>query len=73
MEGLEEREELNEVLESESTNDFKDGFKKGIPIALGYISVSVTFGMIAARGGMDPLMAVMISMTNLTSADSLQE
>ncbi|WP_054199504.1 AzlC family ABC transporter permease [Clostridium baratii] len=68
MEGLEEREELNEVLESESTNDFKDGFKKGIPIALGYISVSVTFGMIAARGGMNPLMAVMISMTNLTSA-----
>ena len=68
MEGLEEREELSEVLEIESTNDFKDGFKKGIPIALGYISVSITFGMIAARGGMDPLMAVMISMTNLTSA-----
>ena len=73
MEGLEEREELNEVLESESTNDFKDGFKKGIPIALGYISVSVTFGMIAARGGMDPLMAVMISRYMLMSLSLSQK
>lgn len=68
MESLENREELKEVIETKSLDDFKDGFKKGIPIALGYISVSITFGMIASRGGVNPLVAVMISMTNLTSA-----
>lgn len=49
-------------------NDFKMGLKKGIPIAIGYISVSLTFGMLAARGGLDVGTAVFISMTNLTSA-----
>lgn len=49
-------------------NDFKVGLKKGIPIGLGYISVSITFGMLAVRGGLDIWTAVFISMTNLTSA-----
>lgn len=49
-------------------SDFKEGFKKGIPIGLGYISVSITFGMMAVRGGLDIGTAVLISMTNLTSA-----
>lgn len=47
---------------------FREGIKKGIPIGLGYLSVSITFGMIAARGGLDVSTAVLISMTNLTSA-----
>lgn len=54
--------------EVESISEFKEGFKKGIPIGLGYISVSITFGMIAVRGGIDVGSAVLISMTNLTSA-----
>lgn len=49
-------------------SNFKNGLKKGIPIALGYLSVSITFGMIATRGGLDVGTAVLISMTNLTSA-----
>ncbi|SFC95720.1 AzlC family ABC transporter permease [Clostridium uliginosum] len=49
-------------------DDYIAGLKKGIPIALGYISVSITFGMMAARGGLSPFMALIISMTNLTSA-----
>lgn len=49
-------------------NEFKEGLKKGIPIGLGYISVSITFGMLAVRGGLDVGTAVLISMTNLTSA-----
>jgi len=48
--------------------DFFYGFKKGIPIALGYIPVSFTFGLMAVNGGISPLMAVFISLTNLTSA-----
>lgn len=49
-------------------NSFKKGFKDGIPIALGYLSVSFTFGMMAVSGGLPALDAVLISMTNLTSA-----
>lgn len=49
-------------------DEFKDGLKKGLPIGLGYISVSLTFGMMAVSGGLSPLMAVFISFSNLTSA-----
>jgi 4-azaleucine resistance transporter AzlC len=48
--------------------DFRDGLRKGIPIALGYIPVAFTFGLMAVSGGISPLMAIVISLTNLTSA-----
>ncbi|MBF7095691.1 AzlC family ABC transporter permease [Alkalibacter mobilis] len=35
---------------------------------MGYIPVSFTFGLLAVQGGLDIWMAVLISMTNLTSA-----
>lgn len=44
------------------------GVKAGIPICLGYISVSFAYGLMAMRGGMSLLSAVLISMTNMTSA-----
>ena len=50
------------------TTDFFRGVRHGIPIALGYISVSFGFGIMAVRAGLSPLAAVMISVTNLTSA-----
>ena len=49
-------------------NSFKQGFSDGVPIALGYLSVSFAFGISAVSAGLDPLQAVAISMTNLTSA-----
>ena len=49
-------------------NNMKEGLKDGIPIALGYFSVSFTFGMLAVNSGMAPLHAVLISLFNLTSA-----
>lgn len=48
--------------------DFKKGLKDGIPICLGYFSVSVAFGVTAIQGGLSWLEAVMISLFNLTSA-----
>ena len=48
--------------------DFRYGLKKGVPIALGYIPVAFTFGLLAVSGGLPPSVAVLISMTNLTSA-----
>ncbi len=44
------------------------GLKKGIPIALGYLSVSFGFGISAVEKGIAPLGAVLISLFNLTSA-----
>jgi 4-azaleucine resistance transporter AzlC len=48
--------------------DFRYGLKKGVPIALGYAPVAFTFGILAVSGGIPPSLAVLISLTNLTSA-----
>ncbi len=47
---------------------FKEGLRDGIPIGLGYLSVSFGFGIMAVSEGLSVLTAVLISMTNLTSA-----
>ena len=47
---------------------FRKGMKDGVPIALGYFAVSFTFGMMAVAGGLSIWQAVLISLTNLTSA-----
>ncbi len=47
---------------------FKKGLKDGVPIGLGYFAVSFTFGMMAVSGGLTTAQAVLISLTNLTSA-----
>ena len=49
-------------------NSYAKGFRDGIPIGLGYLSVSFTFGMMAVSMGLPVWAAVLISMTNLTSA-----
>ena len=50
---------------------FRQGIRHGIPIGLGYLSVSFAFGMKAVGDGLTVLQAVLISMTNLTSAGQL--
>ena len=47
------------------------GVRHGIPIGLGYLSVSFAFGMKAVGDGLTVLQAVLISMTNLTSAGQI--
>lgn len=49
-------------------NEFVQGLKDGLPICLGYFSVSVAFGMTTVLAGMPLWAAVLISLTNLTSA-----
>ena len=49
-------------------NSFAKGLQDGIPIGLGYLSVAFTFGMMAVTQGLPAWSAVLISMTNLTSA-----
>ena len=52
-------------------SQFKTAVSLGIPIALGYFSVSFAYGMMASGGGIPVWAAVMISMTNVTSAGQL--
>ncbi len=47
---------------------FRRGLIHGVPIALGYFTVSFGFGIMAVRAGLSVVEAVCISMTNLTSA-----
>lgn len=48
--------------------EFIHGLKQGLPIAMGYVPVSFTFGLMAVSGGLPAWMAFVISLTNLTSA-----
>ena len=50
------------------TLTFRKGLRDGIPICLGYLSVSFTFGMMVVENDLPAWIAMMISMTNLTSA-----
>ncbi len=50
------------------TSPFFRGLRDGIPIGLGYLSVSFTFGILAAAQGIPFFYTLLISMTNLTSA-----
>ena len=50
---------------------FLKGVKHGLPIGLGYLSVSFAFGMQCTDQGLSVLQALLISMTNLTSAGQL--
>lgn len=49
-------------------NNIKKGFKDGLPIGLGYLSVSFTFGMMCVAQGVPIEIAVLISITCVTSA-----
>lgn len=49
-------------------NEFTNGLKDGIPICLGYFSVSMAFGLTAVKEGLYIWAAILTSLTNLTSA-----
>ena len=53
------------------SNRFKKGLIDGLPIGIGYLSVSFAFGIFAVSGGLGIFEALLISMTNLTSAGQL--
>ena len=59
-------------MEKKIQNDFLLGMFNGIPIFLGYLSVSFGFGIIAVSSGLSVFEAFMISLTNLTSAGQAQ-
>lgn len=52
-------------------NKFIEGIKDGIPIGLGYLSVSFAFGIFAIENGLTVWQTLLISMLNVTSAGQL--
>ncbi len=48
--------------------DFRHGLRHGVSIALGYLSVSFSFGIMAVQSGLSIWQTVLISVSNLTSA-----
>ena len=52
-------------------SDFSEGFLDGLPIGLGYLSVSFAFGIFALGEGLTVVEALLISMVNVTSAGQL--
>lgn len=53
---------------SYNIENFKNGIKDGIPVALGYLAVSFSFGIAAKTSGLTIFQAVLMSATNVTSA-----
>lgn len=51
-----------------SRNAFRRGFNAGLPIGMGYFSVSLSFGILAVSYGFSWWQAVLISMVTVTSA-----
>ena len=49
-------------------NQWKEGARDGLPICFGYFAVSFAFGIQAAESGLSPFQAVLMSLTNVTSA-----
>ncbi len=50
---------------------FKQGILDGLPICLGYLSVSFAFGIFTVNSGLGIFDALIISLTNVTSAGQL--
>ena len=51
-----------------NSREYKIGVQQGLPVGLGYFSVSFGFGAMAAAQGIRALDAALISITNVTSA-----
>ena len=61
------------MADSPKETDFKgytlgEGVRDGLPIGLGYLSVSFTFGILAVSKGLSWIQAGLISLLNITSA-----
>lgn len=52
-------------------NTFLKGIIDGLPICFGYLSVSFAFGIFSVESGLNIVEALLISMTNVTSAGQL--
>lgn len=59
------------MVNSMKKNNYLKGLRAGIPIGLGYLSISITFGIMCINLGLNVWQSVLISMLTLTSAGQL--
>lgn len=59
------------ILNMHNKKNFLKGLTDGLPICVGYLSVSFAFGIFAVENGFTIWQALIISMTNVTSAGQL--
>lgn len=64
MELIKETAERNGAM----AGQFREGLKDGVPIALGYLSVSFSIGIMALSSGLSVFQGALMSVTNVTSA-----
>ena len=57
-----------QVRDAMNRKEYSLGVRRGLPVGMGYFSVSFGFGALAASQGIRALDAALISVTNLTSA-----
>lgn len=50
------------------TADLRRGFGDSLPLAIGYFTVSIAFGLFVVKNRLSPLVAFLISLTNFSSA-----
>lgn len=51
-----------------NSQEFREGLRDGIPIALGYLAVGFTLGIVARNAGLSPVQGLIASFTNNASA-----
>ena len=56
------------LMHQDRTDLFVKGIRDGLPIGLGYLSVSFAFGILVVSSGLPVWLGVVMSMTNITSA-----
>lgn len=49
-------------------SEFREGMRDSVPIALGYFTICMAFGLYVFTGGFDPWVAGVLSATNLSSS-----
>lgn len=59
------------ISKNREITSFRMGIRDGMPICLGYLSVSFAFGIFATGAGLSVYEALLISMLNVTSAGQL--
>lgn len=56
------------MLNVKTKAELREGIRDGLPICFGYIFVSMAFGLTAVKSGLPIWAAVLVSLTNVTSA-----
>ena len=55
-------------MDAAASSDLRAGLRDSVPIAVGYLTVALAFGLFCAQAGIPTLAATVVSLTNLSSS-----